>query len=319
MPAILIKKLSTPFARLSIVRIISFTLAGGDVFQTIPRTYAFYKKQWDNRKLSPACFFYAVARYMTIISLISNGIDYNALGFYGKHFTLATCKPFYMLPNITGILHRTNERTYAISGHSKYVWYGLGSVLLLGFPVQVFGITYHRDVRRASDGIDICKGRVNHVNEVRRISGVFCSVLIFEFVFHLSNMPTFFQRVLTQGLVYFIVVFLVNLWVVLEFVGLIHTGAASTLSLAIVLIAIQHLILGTQGSTSNNDTVRLGAPQSSPGDKSRRQSAIVFGAVESGLVIDLQSSVFAKSRMDDSQTSHAQTDKDSNPNKEDVI
>jgi hypothetical protein len=40
----------------------SFTLAGGDVFQTIPRTYAFYKKQWDNRKLSPACFFYAVAR-----------------------------------------------------------------------------------------------------------------------------------------------------------------------------------------------------------------------------------------------------------------
>jgi hypothetical protein len=52
---------------------------------------------------------------MTIISLISNGIggcgllvfetrltgDYNALGFYGKHFTLATCKPFYMLPNIT--------------------------------------------------------------------------------------------------------------------------------------------------------------------------------------------------------------------------
>jgi hypothetical protein len=128
-------------------------------------------------------------------------------------------------------------------------------------------------------------------------------------------------------------------WVVLEFVGLIHTGAASTLSLAIVLIgtylrgliplrspthpvpppAIQHLILGTQGSTSNNDTVRLGAPQSSPGDKSRRQSAIVFGAVESGLAIDLQSSVFAKSRMDDSQTSHAQTDKDSNPNKEDVI
>jgi hypothetical protein len=69
---------STPFARLSIVRIMyaahafcppkvdsypsSFTLAGGDVFQTIPRTYAFYKKQWNNRKLSPACFFYAVAR-----------------------------------------------------------------------------------------------------------------------------------------------------------------------------------------------------------------------------------------------------------------
>jgi hypothetical protein len=132
---------------------------------------------------------------MTIISLISNGIggcsrlvfdetrltaDYNALGFYGKHFTLATCKPFYMLPNITAsaytgfTVHESlslmpifsacwhgranprvhsvcppyiylprksyigqNERTYAISGRSKYVWYGLGSVLLLGFPVRL--------------------------------------------------------------------------------------------------------------------------------------------------------------------------------------
>jgi hypothetical protein len=137
-----------------------------------------------------------------------------------------------------------------------------------------------------------------------------------------------------------LILFMLPRWVVLEFVGLIHTGAASTLSLAIVLIgtylrglvplrspthpvplpAIQHLILGTQRS-SNNDTVRLGAPhsQSSPGDKSRRKSAIVFGAVESGRAIELQSSVFAKSRMNDSQTSRAPTDKESNPNKEDVI
>jgi hypothetical protein len=129
-------------------------------------------------------------------------------------------------------------------------------------------------------------------------------------------------------------------WVVLEFVGLIQTGAASTLSLAIVLIgtylrglaslrsrthavpppAIQHLILGTQGSASN-ETVRLGAPgpQSSTGDKSRRQSAIVFGAVESGRAIELQSSVFAQSQMDDSQTSRVPTDKESNPIKEEVI
>jgi hypothetical protein len=40
----------------------SFTLAGGDVFQTIPGTYALYKKQWVNRRLNPMCFFYAMAR-----------------------------------------------------------------------------------------------------------------------------------------------------------------------------------------------------------------------------------------------------------------
>ncbi|KAF8144187.1 hypothetical protein K438DRAFT_588008 [Mycena galopus ATCC 62051] len=133
----LIQIISAPFARLSLFRIISFTLAGGDVFQTIPATYAFYKKQWVKRKLSPACFFYAVARYMTIISLITNGI-----GFYATYFTPATCQSFYMVPNVTAMLAGMAVqilvfiRTYAISGRAKSVRYGLGSVLLLGFPVQ---------------------------------------------------------------------------------------------------------------------------------------------------------------------------------------
>ncbi|KAJ7443595.1 hypothetical protein B0H11DRAFT_2250512 [Mycena galericulata] len=268
---------SVPFARLSLFRIISFTLAGGDVFQTIPGTYAFYKKQWVKRKLSPTCFFYAVARYMTIISLVTNGIglcgllvietlltvDYNALGFYGTHFTPATCQSFYMTPNVTAMLAGMAVqilvfiRTYAISGRSKYVWYGLGSVLLLGFPVQIFGITYHRD------------------------------------------------PLIKNGLLYFIVVFLVNLWVVLEFIGVFSTGAASTLPLAIVLIAIQHLILSTQHLHPNNDT-HFSSSQSGSHNKNRRESAIVFGGGDSEQAIELQSSVSVQSRLDDSgKTSRA--------------
>jgi len=126
---------------------------------------------------------------------------------------------------------------------------------------------------------------------------------------------------------------------VLEFVGLIQTGAASTLSLAIVLIgayvrrglvslrscthpvpppAIQHLILSTQGLASNNDK-DLGSSQSRSRNKSQPQSAIVFGAGDSGQAIELQSNVFVQSRMDDTKTSRAATTKGSNPNKEDVI
>ncbi|KAJ7433492.1 hypothetical protein B0H11DRAFT_2208857 [Mycena galericulata] len=290
---------SVPFARLSLFRIISFTLAGGDVFQTIPGTYAFYKKQWVKRKLSPTCFFYAVARYMTIISLVTNGIglcgllvietlltvDYNALGFYGTHFTPATCQSFYMTPNVTAMLAGMAVqilvfiRTYAISGRSKYVWYGLGSVLLLGFPVQIFGITYHRD-----DAKDKSFMRT-------------------------SNLSNFVRRVLTQGLLYFIVVFLVNLWVVLEFIGVFSTGAASTLPLAIVLIAlppaIQHLILSTQHLHPNNDT-HFSSSQSGSHNKNRRESAIVFGGGDSEQAIELQSSVSVQSRLDDSgKTSRA--------------
>ncbi|KAJ6588500.1 hypothetical protein B0H19DRAFT_208695 [Mycena capillaripes] len=58
----------------SVFRIISFTLAGADIVQTSPDTVKLYLKQWKNRSLSPVCLFYAVARYMTIISLVTNGI-----------------------------------------------------------------------------------------------------------------------------------------------------------------------------------------------------------------------------------------------------
>ncbi|KAJ6524207.1 hypothetical protein B0H19DRAFT_1276653 [Mycena capillaripes] len=348
MPAVsLIHKLSTPFARLSIFRIISFTLAGGDVFQTIPGTYVFYKKQWANRKLSPACFFYAVARYMTIISLVSNGI-----GFYGKHFTPATCQRFYMLPNVTAMLSGMAVqilvfiRTYAISRRSTYVWYGLGSVLLLGFPVQIFGITYHRDpviqnggyvkdgliMRTSRTGIlcnygstwlvYVCADEGGHsyygahmTYDLIATSTATYFLVYSSRVLGVFNLTNFVRRVLTQGLFYFMVVVLVNLWVVLEFLGLIQTGAASTLSLAIVLIAIQHLILSTQGLASNNDE-GLGSSQSHSHSKNRRQSAIVFGAGDSGQGIELQSIVFLQSQMDDPRIRRAMTSKD---NKEDII
>ncbi|KAF7349816.1 putative Transmembrane protein [Mycena venus] len=331
-PVSLIHIISAPFARLSLFRIISFTLAGGDVFQTIPATYAFYKKQWVKRKLSPACFFYAVARYMTIISLVTNGI-----GFYGTHFTPATCRSFYMLPNVTAMLAGMAVqilvfiRTYAISGRSKSVWYGLGSVLLLGFPVQVFGITYHRDplMQNLSEISGRCKGRVLHANELDWNIVYYSAHMTYDLiatstatyflvyssrilgVFNLSN---FVRRVLTQGLLYFIVVFLVNLWVVMEFLGVLQTGAASTLPLAIVLIAIQHLILSTQNLPSNKDT-EFSSSQSASHNKNQRQSAIVFGAVASGQAIELQSSVSVQSQIDDRKTSRTLTDKYSNPSK----
>ncbi|KAF7349997.1 putative Transmembrane protein [Mycena venus] len=326
-PVSLIHIISAPFARLSLLRIISFTLASGDVFQTIPATYAFYKKQWVKRKLSPACFFYAVARYMTILSLVTNGI-----GFYGTHFTPATCQSFYMLPNVTAMLAGMAVqilvfiRTYAISGRSKFVWYGLGSVLLLGFPVQVFGITYHRDPLMQNGG---CKGRVLHANEPDWNIVYYSAHMTYDLiatstatyflvyssrilgVFNLSN---FVRRVLTQGLLYFIVVFLVNLWVVMEFIGVLQTGAASTLPLAIVLIAIQHLILSTQNLPSNKDT-EFSSSQSASHNKNQRQSAIVFGAVASGQAIELQSSVSVQSRIDYPNISRALTGKSSNPSK----
>jgi hypothetical protein len=128
--------------------------------------------------------------------------------------------------------------------------------------------------------------------------------------------------------------FLVPRWVVLEFLGVLQTGAASTLPLAIVLIgtfirallslrscthpvalpAIQHLILSTQHLASNNDTRSLGESQSHSHNKNRRRqsaSTVVFGAAESTQAIELQSGVF----MNNTKTSRAPTDGSSNHTK----
>ncbi|KAJ7291099.1 hypothetical protein C8J57DRAFT_1271356 [Mycena rebaudengoi] len=297
-----------PDSKASIFRVISFTLAGGDVLQTIPGTYTLYKKQWVNRKLSPVCLFYAMARYMTIISLISNGI-----GFYGTHFTYETCRPWYMLPNITAMLAGMAVqilifiRTYAISARSPIVYYGLGAILLAGFPVQCFGIVYHRGVQTTNG---VCKGKVFQKNEMdwnivyysaHMIYDVIaCTTATFYLVFSsrtqgVFNTSKFLRKVLRDGLLYAVVVFLANLWVVLEFHQVLKTGVGATLPLAIVMIAAQHLILSTQraradmpsGTDESARSHSLGRRKGAP-----LRSPRVFGSPNAAQDVELQSAVF---------------------------
>ncbi|KAJ6515656.1 hypothetical protein C8R45DRAFT_215108 [Mycena sanguinolenta] len=245
--------------KFSLFRIISFSLAGGDVIQTMPDTYRLYRKQWLAGNLSPVCFFYACTRYLSIISLVSNGI-----GFFGTNFTPASCQRFYMLPNVTAMLAGMSVqvlvfiRTLAISGRSRRCFYGLGSAMLLLFPLQIFGITYHRDPFLSMGS---CKGKVLHAGEPDWNIVYYSAHMAFDllacatattYVILISrvqgtfNTSKFMLRVLTNGLLYTFVVFAVNFWVVLEFAGVFSTGAASTLPLAVVMIAAQHLILSTQ-------------------------------------------------------------------------
>ncbi|KAJ7639010.1 hypothetical protein FB45DRAFT_904481 [Roridomyces roridus] len=269
--------------KFTLFRIISFTLAAGDVFQTIPATFNLYKKQWVNGSLSPVCFFYAMARYMTIISLVSNGI-----GFFGTNFTPASCKRYYMLPNSTAFLAGVAVqflvfiRTYAISGRSRRVYYLLGSVMLLLFPVQAFGIAYHRDPFLSNGS---CKGKVLHPGEPDWNIVYYSAHMTFDLLacatatcflvsaYRVSGQfsaSKFVSRVLRTGLLYFVVVFLVNLWVVLEFAYVFSSGAASTLPLAVVLIAAQHLVLSTQRMMGDDslidDYYRSGSRNRNPKD-----------------------------------------------------
>ncbi|KAJ6488445.1 hypothetical protein DFH09DRAFT_379720 [Mycena vulgaris] len=275
-------------------RIVSFSLAAGDVIQTIPGTVAMYKKQWVRGRLSAACLFYIIARYMSIISLVLN--VFGGIGVIT--YTLESCKRFYMFPNITALLAGMAVqvvvyiRTYAISGRSKYVRFGLGSVLLLGFPVQIFGIVYHRDPSfKPVNGS--CKGMVLHTGEPDWNIVYYSAHMTFDLiacatatyylvassralgVLHFSKL---LRRILRDGLCYFLVVFLVNLWVVLEFAKVFSSGAASSVPIAVVLIAVQHLTLSTQTLSSRDrlftedysGSISQGPPRFHPMDRPRQ-------------------------------------------------
>ncbi|KAJ7641458.1 hypothetical protein FB45DRAFT_1125279 [Roridomyces roridus] len=248
--------------RATIFRIISFSLVAGDVFQTIPATLEMYMKNWNERRLSATCFFYAVTRYLSVISLVSNG--YAA---FSTSFTPESCKKYYMLPNVTALVAvmaiqvLVYIRTLAISGQSKYVRYGMGLLMLLGFPVQTFGIVYHRD---PSFNNGTCKGKVLRAGEpdwnivyysahmafdlVAVVTATTYLVLISlsSYTGGMLRFSKLVKMILRDGLLYFVVVFAVNLWVVMEFAHVFTTGATSTLPLAVELIAAQHLILSTQ-------------------------------------------------------------------------
>ncbi|CAK5262839.1 unnamed protein product [Mycena citricolor] len=260
--------MSNSIDKATLFRIVSFTLAGADVLQTMPATYRLYRKQWDNKSLSPVCFFYAMSRYMSIISLISNGI-----GALSTNFTLESCRRFYMLPNITALLAGIAVqallfiRTYAISGRSKYVMFGLSALLMVCIPLEVFGIVYHRDMQLKGGA---CKGKVFHKGDPdwnvvfystqMGYDLIVCAVGTYflwssALVNGQFNASRFVRRVLRNGLLYTITVFLVNLWVVLEFSRVFVTGAASTLPLTVVMIAAQHLILSIQSPRGTDDSV----------------------------------------------------------------
>ncbi|KAJ7186829.1 hypothetical protein C8R46DRAFT_280470 [Mycena filopes] len=300
----------------TIFRIISLSLAAGDVFQTIPGTYTLYKKQWTRRRLSPICFFYAMARYMTILSLAAN-----AHAAFSRSPSYEDCRRIYLLPNVTALLAGIAVqvvvyiRAVAISGRAKRVRFGLGLVMLLGFPVQTFGILYHRDP--FFDPVTgLCKGKVLHPTEPdwnivyysahMAFDSIACATATYYIVassyfqgaFRLSKL---LRHILRDGLMYFLVVFLVNLWVVLEFAKVLVTGAASMLPLAVVLIAVQHLILSTQRITAGHqvsahasDTVSQGPPRFYP--RTTRDSSQLDVELEAGVFVVSAADTFVHPR-----------------------
>ncbi|KAJ7764822.1 hypothetical protein B0H16DRAFT_429626 [Mycena metata] len=206
-------------------------------------------------------------------------------GAFPQSATFEVCKRIYKISSVTTLLAAIAVqilvylRTVAISGRSRYVQLGLGLIMLLGFPLQIFGIVYHRAPYFAKG---FCTGSASHPGEPNWVIVFYSANMVFDFIacatatyyivvssrFHQSiRLSTFFRHILRDGLLYFVVVFLVNLWVMLEFASVFNTGADAMLSLAVVLIAVQHLVLSTHHITSvdrNEDSFRTSVSQGPP-------------------------------------------------------
>ncbi|KAJ7058679.1 hypothetical protein C8F01DRAFT_1146909, partial [Mycena amicta] len=153
-------------------------------------------------------------------------------------------------------------RAVAIAGRSKRIQIGLGLVLFICFPLEGFGLFYHRAVRLGTT-VQTCKG-LQRVGDPDWNIVFYSTHMAFDLIacvlvsYYLVSGSYFNGRmylsklvrcILRDGILFFVAVFVVNLWVIwvtLEFLKVFVTGAASSLPLAVTFIASQHLVLSTQ-------------------------------------------------------------------------
>ncbi|KAJ7058687.1 hypothetical protein C8F01DRAFT_280999 [Mycena amicta] len=251
--------MSFPLNRTNIWRIITFTLAGADLVLTMPGEVRLYRKQWTRRRISLVCAAFFVARYASIASLTAYGWAYTTT------FTPDSCRRLWMIPNVSlylaGMAVNTLVyiRAVAIAGRSKRIQIGLGLVLFICFPLEGFGLFYHR-AGGLGKTVQTCKGlqragdpdwNIVFYSTHMAFDLIACVLVSYYLVseayfdgrMYLSKLV---RRILRDGILFFVAVFVVNLWVTLEFLKVFVTGAASSLPLAVTFIASQHLVLSTQ-------------------------------------------------------------------------
>ncbi|KAJ7049576.1 hypothetical protein C8F01DRAFT_1265318 [Mycena amicta] len=252
--------MSFPLNRTNVWRIITFTLAGADLVLTMPGEVRLYWKQWTRRRISLVCAAFFVARYASIASLTAYGWEA-----YSTNFTADSCRRLWMIPNVSlylaGMAVNTLVyiRTVAIAGRSKRIQIGLGIFLFICFPLEGFGLFYHR-TGVLGKTVLTCKG-LQRVGDPDWNIVFYSTHMAFDLTacvlasyylvsgshyggrMHLTKLVRYILR---DGILFFAAVFVVNLWVILEFRKVFVTGAASSLPLAVTFIASQHLVLSTQ-------------------------------------------------------------------------
>ncbi|KAJ1311237.1 hypothetical protein OPQ81_009737 [Rhizoctonia solani] len=238
------------------LRVATFSIALFDVIQTIPGEIRLYRKQVKNGRMSLVCFLFIVVRYVSIVSLVLNGV-----GFYGSSFTLESCTKFRLAPPVTKMVAGIAcqciifLRTWAISRKSRGVLITLGALFVACLPFLILGNVYARNpyVQNGSCIAKQARGTFNsapmYYGAMSGFDLVACGIATY-YLMDLntqSSMSGFTRKVLKHGLIYAFGTTFANIIVLMAVSHVKYIEKLGAfLSVAITMIMAQHLVLSTQ-------------------------------------------------------------------------
>ncbi|KAG9095458.1 hypothetical protein FS749_010418 [Ceratobasidium sp. UAMH 11750] len=245
------------------LRVGTFSIALFDVIQTIPGEIQLYRKQIQNGRMSLVCGLFIVVRYVSIISLVLNGV-----GFYGSTFDMDSCRAFRLAPPLTKMVAGIASqgiiflRTWAISRKSRTVLIILGILFVVCLPFLIVGNVYAR-APFVKDGSCIAKQAPGTFNSAPMYYGamsafdlVACALATYHLLdFTASSMSTFARKVLRHGMIYAFGTTFANLIVLMSVSHVKYIEKLGAfLSVAVTMIMSQHLVLSTQDFNDTSST-----------------------------------------------------------------
>ncbi|QRV78612.1 alpha/beta hydrolase family protein [Ceratobasidium sp. AG-Ba] len=225
--------------------------------QTIPGEIKLYRRQYEQGRISIVCILFIAVRYISIVSLVLNGI-----GFYSTSFDLDSCRKFRLAPPVTKMLAGLASqglifmRTWAISRKSRFVLVVLSALCVISLPLLIIGNVYKRSpfvkngscIAKQPVGVEFNSAPL-YYGAMAGFDLIACGIATYYLIDRSAGavMSKFTKKVLQHGMMYALGTTLVNVIVLL---GVSHVKyvekLGAFLSVAVTMIMAQHLVLATQ-------------------------------------------------------------------------
>ncbi|KAH9925700.1 hypothetical protein B0H21DRAFT_141474 [Amylocystis lapponica] len=250
------------------LRIASLAVAGYDWLCTIPVEFEIYGEQVSFFHMGRACVLFALIRYFSIVTLLSNNI-----GFFATNMPAAACARFIFFAPVMKCAQMAVAhiilfvRTWAISGRVKWVFWILLLLLVSCVTLELWSSIYKRIPTQSPSG-NCASGnapgyKVSFVFYVAAmVFDTACLVIATMYLwmqsFTRGGMHGLARVLFNEGLLYFVVLHaanMLNLIVWLRAWTVQEQSAASSLGYSLTWIMAQRILIQLhqlRGATSGS-------------------------------------------------------------------